>query len=80
MTNAELLRRIRLGEDSRLELKSVRTSGGRITAPHRDGFADELAAMANSQGGTVLLGVDDGTRAVRGLPLDDLDAIEGWAS
>ena len=80
MTNAELLRRIRLGEDSRLELKSVRTSGGRITAPHRDGFADALAAMANSQGGTVLLGVDDGTRAVRGLPLDDLDAIEGWAS
>ena len=80
MTNAELLRRIRLGEDSRLELKSARMSGGRITAPHRDGFADALAAMANSQGGTVLLGVDDGTRAVRGLPLDDLDAIEGWAS
>ena len=80
MTNAGLLRRIRLGEDSRLALKSVRTSGGRITAPHRDGFADELAAMANSQGGTVLLGVDDGTRAVRGLPLDDLDAIEGWVS
>ena len=80
MTNAELLRRIRLGADSRLELKSVRTSGGRITAPHRDGFADALAAMANSQGGTVLLGVDDGTRAVRGLPLDDLDAIEEWVS
>ena len=36
--------------------------------------------MANSQGGTVLLGVDDGTRAVRGLPLDDLDAIEEWVS
>ena len=80
MTNTELLRRIRLGTDSRLALKSVRTSGGRITAPHRDGFADALAAMANSQGGTVLLGVDDGTRAVRGLPLDDLDAIEEWVS
>ena len=80
MTNAELLRRIRLGEDSRLELKSVRTSGGRIVAPHRDGFADALAAMANSQGGTVLLGVDDGTRHIHGIPLDDLDAVEGWAS
>ena len=80
MTNTEPLRRIRLGTDSRLALKSVRTSGGRITAPHRDGFADALAAMANSQGGTVLLGVDDGTRAVRGLPLDDLDAIEEWVS
>lgn len=80
MTNAELLRRIRLGEDSRLALKSGRTSGGRIAAPHRDGFADELAAMANSQGGTVLLGVDDGTHHIHGIPLDDLDAVEGWAS
>lgn len=76
MTNAELRRRIRLGEDSRLELKSVLLSGGRVEAPHRDGFADELAAMANSQGGTAVLGVEDETRAIRGLPLDGLDAVE----
>ena len=80
MTNAALRRRILLGEDSRLELKSVLLSGGRVEAPHRDGFADELAAMANSQGGTAVLGVEDETRAIRGLPLDGLDTVERWVS
>ena len=73
-----LARRIRLGEDSTLEFKSVRLSGGRVAAPERDDFADELAAMANARGGTILLGVDD-TRAVSGIPLAGLDAVEGWA-
>ena len=80
MTNAALRRRILLGEDSRLEPKSVLLSGGRVEAPHRDGFADELAAMANSQGGTAVLGVEDETRAIQGLPLDDLDTVERWVS
>ena len=80
MTNAALRRRIRLGEDSRLELKSVLLSDGRVEAPHRDGFADALAAMANSQGGTAVLGVEDETRAIQGLPPDGLDAVERWVS
>ena len=81
MTNAtaELARRIRLGEDSSLELKDVCLSGGRVTAPDRGAFADELAAMANGRGGTAVLGVDDKTRRVRGIPLESLDTVERWA-
>ena len=78
MTDQDLLRRIRLGEDSTLEIKSVLVSGGRVEGPRRDDFADELAALANSRGGTVILGVDDGTRRIRGVPLDDLDVVERW--
>ena len=78
MTDAELARRIRLGEDSRLEFKSVRFDDGRIARPRRDDFADELAALANGRGGTAVLGVEDGTRRVEGIPLDRLDAVEGW--
>ena len=74
----DLLRRIRLGEDSVLEFKSVRTERGRILAPDRRDLADELAALANSIGGTLILGVDDATREVEGIPLHDLDAVEGW--
>ena len=79
MTGAELLRRIRLGEDSTLELKRVLLDGGgRVTGPRRVAFADELAAFANAKGGTAILGVDDETREVVGIPLDALDAVEGW--
>ena len=78
MTVADLSRRIRLGEDSTLELKRVVLSGDRVTSPHRNEFADELAAFANSRGGSLVLGVDDATREVLGIPLEGLDAVEGW--
>ena len=78
MSDQDLMRRLRLGEDSRLELKSVRVSGGGVRAPDRNAMADELAAFANSRGGSVIIGVDDKTRRVQGIPLDDLDTVESW--
>lgn len=79
MERDELVRGIRLGEDSTLELKRVLLSGSRITAPGRDECADELAAMANGWGGTAVLGVEDRSREILGIPLDRLDAVETWA-
>ena len=76
--NVDLARRIRLGEDSTLELKRVLLSGSRVAGPERGSFADELASMANGPGGTVMLGVDDSTRDVLGIPLDRLDVVETW--
>ena len=61
-----------------LELKSIEVAGQRVRSPDRREFADELAAMANGRGGTVVLGVDDGSREVRGIPLGGLDLVEGW--
>ncbi len=78
MREAELARRIRLGEDSALEFKSVAVDRGRVTAPDKRDLADELSAFANSRGGTMLLGVEDGTRRILGIPLDELDAVESW--
>ena len=74
----ELARRIRLGEDSTLELKRVLLAGSKVAAPRRDEFADELASMANGRGGTILLGVEDKSREILGIPVDRLDAVEGW--
>lgn len=74
---ADLIEKIRLGEDSFLELKEVRFAGERVSAPHRDSLADELAAFANSRGGVCLLGVDD-TREVLGIPLERLDLVEDF--
>lgn len=75
-TRAELLEKIRLGEDSFLELKEVKFAGGRVRGPTQDDLADELAAFANSAGGVLLLGVEDATREVLGIPMERLDAVE----
>jgi len=74
----ELNEKIRLGEDSLLELKALRFAGTRIAGPRREELADELAAFANAGGGVLVLGVDDKTRQVEGIPLDRLDQVEGF--
>ena len=72
----ELLDKIRLGEDSSLELKEVRFRGNRMTAPHRDGLADELVAFANARGGVCVLGVEDKNRRIIGVLEEHLDKVE----
>lgn len=72
----ELLGKIRLGEDSILELKTVSFRGNKIAGPKRDDLADELTAFGNSFDGVLLLGVDDKTREIEGIPLDKLDVVE----
>ena len=75
---ADLIKQIALGEDSVLELKTVEFSGDRIIGPHRNSMADELAAMANTHTGVVVLGVDDRSKAIHGIPRDKLDIVETW--
>lgn len=76
----QLLRRIRLGEDSTLELKRVVVAGNKVSDPSRDAMSDELAAFANSRApeGMVLLGVDDKSRSILGIPVGQLDLVETW--
>jgi len=74
----ELLRKIRLGEDSVPELKAVRLRGKKVVGPERDDLADELAAMANTGDGVCILGVDDKTRRIEGIPLEQLDVVESY--
>lgn len=72
----ELLRKIRLGEDTPLELKAVRFRGRKIDGPSRDDLSDEIAAIANTFDGVLLLGVDDKTREILGIPIEQLDMVE----
>ncbi len=72
---ARLLRRIRLAEDSFLELKRVVFSGGKVRGPRRATIADELAGFANARGGTLILGVDDRTKDVVGIPRERLEGV-----
>ena len=71
----QLLQRIRLGEDSSIELKEVTFSGGNVNEPGRTELADELAAFANGRGGSLILGVDE-TRQIAGIPPDRQESLE----
>ena len=72
----ELLGKIRLGEDTSLELKAVDFRGQRVAEPARGDLADEIAAVANTTDGVLVLGVDDKTRDIMGIPVDRLDDVE----
>lgn len=75
-TTQELLQAIRLGEDSSLELKAVVFSGAKVKGPGRDELAEELAAFANAKGGVLVLGVDDKTKDILGIPAQRLEEVE----
>jgi len=77
-TPEELLEKIRLGEDSILELKRIVFAGTKITGPDRKNLSDEMAAFANRKGGTIVFGVDDKTKDILGIPVDKLDAVESF--
>lgn len=72
----ELLRKIHLGEDTSFELKSVWFRGERISDPRREDLADEIAAIANTADGVLILGVDPKTREVLGIPVAQLEEVE----
>ena len=73
-----LLKQITLGEDSVLELKNIDYTNNTVSGPHRNSMADEMAAMANSHGGVIILGVNDKSHDITGLPLEKLDITETW--
>ena len=72
----ELLGKIRLGEDTSLELKAVDFRGQRVAEPARDDLADEIAAIANTRDAVLVLGVDNKTRDILGIPVERLDVAE----
>ena len=74
-SDEEIIRQLRLGEDSRWEFKQIGFSGNRPVNPRRDDLADEIAALANTEGGTLLCGVTD-EGVVQGLSREQMDELE----
>lgn len=74
----ELLNKIQLGEDTSLELKAISFKGRKIAGPTRNDLADEFAAIANTADCVMVLGVDDKTRDIIGIPLHLLDVVEDY--
>ena len=74
----ELLARIKFGEDSLLEFKQVIVADGRVKSPDGGSMSDEMAAMANSaSGGIVVVGVGD-SGEVMGFSREQIPVVETW--
>ena len=58
-SDEEIRRQLQLAEDSTWEFKEFKFGGNRPTEPRRDDLADEIAALANAEGGVLLCGVTD---------------------
>ena len=71
----DIVRQLRLGEDSGWEFKQIEFAGNRPNHPRRDDLADEIAAFANSDGGVLLCGVTD-RGVVQGMTRPQMDALE----
>ncbi len=78
MADVNLPDRLRLGGNRTPDFRLVEVADRRVGTPDRGDFADEMAALANGKGGTVVLGVDDRSLEVPGIALEDLDVVEGW--
>ena len=74
-SDEDIRRQIRLGEDSGWEFKGIEFAGNAPKSPRRDDLADELAAFANTDGGTVLCGVS-AAGDVQGMSREQMDALE----
>ena len=54
-----IVAQLALGEDSLVEFKEVVFADNKVRAPDRKIIADELAALGNTIGGTLLFSVSD---------------------
>lgn len=72
----KLLKKVRLGEDSSFGVRTVRFRGDKVAGPCRDDLADEFSAFANTRGGVILMGVDDKSREIVGIPPDRIESVE----
>ncbi len=71
----QIIRQLRLGEDSLWEFKEIIFSGNRVAGPRPDNLADEIAAFANAGGGNLVCGVqDDGS--VQSMSRQEMDFLE----
>lgn len=72
----ELLYQIRLGEDSQYEYKDVQVQGNTVKGPTQKDLADEMAAFANTKGGSLILGVNDKTRDISGIAQEHVESVQ----
>ena len=71
----EIMRQLRLGEDSDWEFKQIEFAENKPRNPRRDDWANEIAAFANANGGVLLCGVTD-EGEMQGMSREQMVALD----
>ena len=71
----EIMRQLRLGEDSDWEFKQIEFAENKPRNPRRDDLANEIAAFANANGGVLLCGVTD-EGEMQGMSREQMVALD----
>lgn len=74
-TDEEIQKWLELGEDSHHEFKQVVFRSDKPFEPHRNRWAKEITAFANTQGGTLLCGVTD-TGDIQDMSKQQMENLE----
>ena len=72
MEALELLELIQKGESSTVQFKE--------RLPHPDSLAQEMVAFSNTEGGIIIIGVNDKTGAINGLSFHEIQATNSPAA
>ncbi|MDE0308438.1 MAG: ATP-binding protein, partial [Acidiferrobacterales bacterium] len=75
MSDSEIRKRLRLGEDHYWEFKQFEFKNGKPAHLKRNDLADELIAFANAKGGNLLCGVTDDSQ-IQGMTKPQLRAVD----
>ena len=75
ITDDEIRRHLRLGEDGLWEFKQIEFRGNKPVSPRREDLADELGAFANADGGILLCGVTD-AGDIQGMSREQLEKLD----
>lgn len=76
-TSEQILSRIRTGEDGTTEFEELRLDERGVVSPKAEDVAAELVALANADGGLLLLGVDDAGN-IAGIPAARTADVRRW--
>ena len=77
---AQILEKIRTGENSGVDFKEVRIGNDKVTDPRRDDLSDDVAAFANHYGGTIIFGVADKPRQIIGIDPSKITILNRYIS
>ena len=80
LSAAQILEKIRTGENSGVDFKEVRIGNDKVTDPRRDDLSDDVAAFANHYGGTIIFGVADKPRQIIGIDPSKITILVRYVS
>jgi len=77
ISKAEIMDKLKLGEDSFTEFKEIKFKNGKVSEIHPMSISAEIVAFANTEGGVILCGINDDGKVI-GISKEEIKILEEW--